>query len=239
MLTVLLAGGRGTRMAGRFGDLPKPLVPIGGRPIIHHIMTAYAERGFTDFIIALGYQGGLIRDSCARLPGGEGRSAWRVELVETGLDTATGGRIKRLGPWLGNERFMLTWGDGLSDVDPRELLDFHLGHGRLMTLTAVHPPSRFGYLDLDGERVRHFAEKPRHAPGWINGAFFVVEPEVLDWIEGDDSSWEQDVMPKLAAAGELMAWRHEGFWRCMDTPAEHAELERLWSSGQAPWRTRA
>ena len=230
MKTVILAGGAGSRLADETRSRPKPLVEIGGRPILWHIMRHYVHFGFEDFVIALGYKGEMIAEYV------ESHVDWAVQTVETGLSTANGGRIKRLAPLLGNRTFMMTWGDGLSDVDLRDLVDFHTSHGKLATLTAVRPPARFGHLDLAGDRVRDFREKPPASEGWINGAFFVLEPGVFDYIEGDHSQWERDPLERLAADGQLMAFRHGSFWQCMDTAADKRLLEDLWAGGNPPWR---
>ena len=230
MKTVILAGGAGSRLADETRSRPKPLVEIGGRPILWHIMRHYVHFGFEDFVIALGYKGEMIAEYV------ESHVDWAVQTIETGLSTANGGRIKRLAPLLGNRTFMMTWGDGLSDVDLRDLVDFHTSHGKLATLTAVRPPARFGHLDLAGDRVRDFREKPPASEGWINGAFFVLEPGVFDYIEGDHSQWERDPLERLAADGQLMAFRHGSFWQCMDTAADKRLLEDLWAGGNPPWR---
>jgi glucose-1-phosphate cytidylyltransferase len=227
----ILAGGRGSRLAELTRDTPKPLVRIGGRPIIWHIMKHYSHYGFTDFTIALGYRAGAM----ARWFHGNGGNGWHVDLLRTGLKTDTGGRIRRLEPHMGNGTFMLTWCDGLSDLNLRSLLEFHLKHGRLATVTAVRPPPRFGHLTLRGDRVVSFEEKPPVRDEWINGAFFVLEPGVFDYIEGDNSKWERGPLESLAREGELMAYRHEGFWQCMDTKHERDQLDRLWREGKAPW----
>lgn len=250
----ILAGGFGTRLAEETEIRPKPMVEIGGRPIIWHIMMHYAHYGYSDFAIALGYKGDHIKRWFTDFGMLEGsltvrtRSRevinhdqtlpeWTVDLVETGLHTLTGGRIKRLQPWLGNATFMLTWGDGVSDVDLHALLDFHRSHGRLATMTAVRPQARYGHLTFDGSRVVKFSEKPQTSEGWINGAFFVLEPGIFDYIAGDDVMWEQEPLERLAADGELMAYRHTSFWQCMDTLREKHLLSQLWESGRAPWKT--
>lgn len=232
MKTAILAGGRGTRLGSVTRRMPKPMVEIGGQPILWHLMHHYVAFGMRDFVVALGYLGECIRAWAER---DIGSIDCNVDLVDTGLDTATGGRIKRLAPHIGTETFMLTWGDGLSDVDLSNLLAFHRSHGRLATVTAVQPPSRFGQLTLNCDQVVGFQEKPKKSSVWINGAFFVLEPAVFDYIAGDDTAWEREPMERLAADGQLMAWRHEGFWQCMDTIEERDSLERLWSTGQAPW----
>ncbi len=254
MKVAILAGGVGTRLAEETETRPKPMVEIGGRPILWHIMMHYARYGHDEFLLALGYKGEYIKryvSDFARLHGdltvdcargtvtcSNGHApAWRVHLIDTGVDTLTGGRIKRLGPWIGNETFLLTWGDGVSDVDLDALVDFHRSHGRLATVTAVRPPARFGHLEFDGNRVREFSEKPQTAEGWINGAFFVLEPAVLELIEGDHTQWEREPMERLAREGELMAYRHEGFWQCMDTLRDKRRLQHLWDAGEARWKT--
>jgi len=250
----ILAGGYGTRLAEETEIKPKPMVEIGGRPILWHIMMHYAHFGFKDFVIALGYKGEVIKryvlDYCSlnsdltvNLRDGEvlihdgQKSDWTVELVDTGMSTMTGGRIKRLGPYMGGETFMLTWGDGVSDLNLHDLLDFHRSHGRLATLTAVRPPARFGHIELDGDKVVEFSNEPQTSEGWINGAFFVLEPEVFEYIEGDDTQWEREPLERLAKDGQLVAYRHTSFWQCMDTLRDKGLLTNLWESGQAPWRT--
>ena len=250
----ILAGGHGTRLAEETEIKPKPMVEIGGRPILWHIMMHYSCFGYRDFVIALGYKGEVIKrymvDYCAlesnltvNLKAGrvdlhdtEGIQDWTINLIDTGLNTMTGGRIKRLQPYLGDKTFMLTWGDGVSTVDLSRLLAFHRAHGRLITMTAVRPPARYGHMEFDGDRIREFTEKPQTAEGWINGAFFVVEPQVFDYIDGDDTQFEKEPLERLAADGELMAYKHDGFWQCMDTRRDKFVLEKLWDSGEAPWK---
>ena len=254
MKVAILAGGFGTRLGSDKAKLPKPMVEIGGRPILWHIMSHYAAFGFDDFVIALGYRGEAIKryfvDYCA-LSGdldvsmesgaihrnGGARPSWKLALIETGLTTMTGGRIKRLAPHLGGDTFFLTWGDGVADVDLRALLEFHRSHGRLATVTVVRPPARFGHLELEGDEVAVFTEKPQAAEGWINGAFFVLEPGVFDYIDGDATQFEKQPLERLAADRQLMAFRHEGFWQCMDTPRDRRVLNDLWKSGDPPWMT--
>jgi len=248
----ILAGGMGTRLVEETEVRPKPMVEIGGEPILWHIMRHYAHFGMKDFVVALGYKGVYIKrffvDYCSLTSDltvdlqqgtvtnhGGVRNDWRVELVDTGLYTQTGGRIKRLAPYLGNETFMLTWGDGLSDVDLHKLLAFHRSHGRLATMTAVRPPARFGHLELDGEEVAEFSEKPQTGEGWINGAYFVLEPEVFNYIDDDDIHFEREPLERLAKDRQLMAYCHYSFWQCMDTIRDKQLLQRLWDSGQAPW----
>jgi glucose-1-phosphate cytidylyltransferase len=246
---VLLAGGRGTRLAEESAIRPKPMVEIGGQPILWHIMQHYAAYGFCDFLVASGYKGEMIRDYFQRLGmavGGAGADSansaaetqWTVQVVGTGADTMTGGRILRLKDRLGDGGFMVTYGDGLADVDLRALLAFHRAHGRIATVTAVHPPARFGALELAGERVTAFSEKPQAGEGWINGGFFVFEPRALDYLQDDATILERAPLERLAADGQLMAYRHQGFWQPMDTLREKDILEALWAGGEAPWKTR-
>lgn len=253
MKVAILAGGVGSRLAEETEIRPKPMVEIGGKPILWHIMMLYAFYGFKDFVIALGYKGEQIKKYMVDYAALSGnlkvnlrtgkvdmqsgfRPDWNVELVDTGIATLTGGRIKRLQPYIGNETFMLTWGDGISDVNLRELLAFHRSHGKLATLTAVRPPARFGHLTFDGNRVASFEEKPQTAEGWINGAFFVLEPGVFEYIDGDTTQWEKEPMERLAADGQLMAYKHTSFWQCMDTLRDKKLLEELWERGNAPWK---
>jgi glucose-1-phosphate cytidylyltransferase len=253
MKVAILAGGLGTRLAEETETKPKPMVEIGNRPILWHIMKQYTHHGFEDFVVALGYKGEHIKrwmvdyvslTSDLVVRGREGTveahepgcEEWTVSLVDTGQPTATGGRIKRLEPHLRDGTFMLTWGDGVSDIDLSALLAFHRGHGRLATLTAVRPPARFGHLELDGDRIAEFSEKPQAGEGWINGAFFVLEPGIFDYIAGDDTQWEREPLEALAKDGELMAYRHHGFWQCMDTVRDKKLLEQLWDDGAAPWK---
>jgi glucose-1-phosphate cytidylyltransferase len=255
MKVAILAGGVGTRLAEETQIKPKPMVEIGGRPILWHIMEHYAAYGFNQFVIALGYKGEVIKkyivDYChlnsdlavdmktrtVKTNGGSRRD-WQVELIDTGQPTLTGGRLKRLQPYLGNQTFMLTWGDGVSDIDLTKLLEFHRSHGKLATMTAVRPPARFGHLEFNGNgRVKEFSEKPQTAEGWINGAFFVLEPGIFDYIEDDMTPWERAPMEALARNGQLMAYTHTSFWQCMDTLRDKVLLEELWQSGKAPWKT--
>jgi len=255
MKVTILAGGVGTRLVEETEVKPKPMVEIGNRPILWHIMKHYAHYGHKDFYIALGYRGEVIKrymvDYCSlssdltvdlntgqvrNHANGHSRQDWTVNLVDTGDATLTGGRIKRLAPYIGNEAFMLTWGDGVSDVDLNKLLEFHRSHGKFATVTAVRPPARFGRLELEGNSVRHFSEKPQLGEGWINGAFFVLEPQVFDYIEGDMTQWEREPLEWLAADGQLMAYFHTSFWQCMDTLRDKRLLESLWQSGKAPWK---
>ena len=252
MKVAILAGGVGTRLTEETEIRPKPMVEIGGRPILWHIMKHYSHYGFNEFVIALGYKGEYIKkymsDYCSlnsnltiQMKTGNiiqhqhEHSDWIIDLIDTGMPTLTGGRIKRLAPYLGNTTFMLTWGDGVSDVNLRELLAFHRSHGKLVTVSAVRPPARFGHLVFTGDQVIKFSEKPHTAEGWINGGFFVVEPGIMDYIEGDQTQWEKGPMEKLALDGQLMAYKHESFWQCMDTLRDKILLQQLWDSGNPPW----
>ena len=253
MNVVILCGGLGTRLREETEVRPKPMVEIGGRPILWHIMRGYATHGFNEFVLALGYKSDVIKryfldyyhlqshltvslTSGSVIARDEGREDWTVHLVDTGLGTQTGGRVRRLAPWLGGQTFMLTYGDGVSDVNLADLLRFHRQHGRLATVTAVRPPARFGGLSLDGDRVSEFSEKSQVTEGWINGGFFVIEPGVLDYIEGDETILEREPLERLAADGQLVGYRHHGFWQCMDTLRDLRLLEDLWESGKAPWK---
>jgi glucose-1-phosphate cytidylyltransferase len=250
----ILAGGLGTRLSEETVEKPKPMVEIGGRPIMWHIMMHYAHYGFSDFVIALGYKAEIIKkymaDYCSlnsnltvKLRSGQidihesYMPDWTVELIDTGIYTNTGGRIKRLAPYLGDDTFMLTWGDGVADINLAELLAFHRSHGKLATLTAVRPPARFGHLELEGNQIVEFSEKPQTGEGWINGAFFVLEPGVFDYIEGDDTQWEKAPLENLAKDGQLMAYCHTSFWQCMDTLRDKRLLDSMWKSGNIPWKT--
>jgi len=253
MKVAILAGGVGSRLAEETELKPKPMVEIGGKPILWHIMKSYSCYGYNEFLIALGYKGEVIKryfiDYCSlqadlTVRMGDGTYAlhgvstddWKVGLIDTGLHTLTGGRVKRLAPHIGNETFMLTWGDGVADVDLDALLAFHRSHGRVATLTAVRPPARFGHLELDEDVVTEFSEKPQTGEGWINGAFFVLEPEVFEYIEGDATQFEKEPLEQLAKDGQLMAYRHETFWQCMDTLRDKKLLDELWASRNAPWK---
>ena len=237
MKVAVLTGGLGSRFAEETVYRPKPMVEIGGKPLLWHIMMHYDHYGFREFVIALGYRGEYVRQHLPRYcpPAGNTDRAWTIDYVDTGKGTLTGGRLKRLTRYLGHGTFMLTWGDGVSDVDLKKLLAFHRSHGKLATVTAVRPPPRFGRLKLRGSRVAEFSEKPAGSEGWINGAFFVLEPGILDYIEGDHTQWEHEPMERLAKDGQLMAYRHQGFWQCMDTFRDKELLEGHWRSGSAPW----
>jgi len=253
MKVAILAGGLGTRLSEETEIKPKPMVEIGGRPILWHIMKLYAHFGHKDFIVALGYKGEYIKkymvdyrslcgDLTVNLKNGEckyhegNELDWTVQLIDTGLKSQTGGRIKRLAPYVGDETFLLTWGDGVADIDLDALLKFHRSHGKLATLTAVRPAARYGHLELDGDAITEFSEKPQTREGWINGAFFVLEPGVFDYIDGDLTQWEKEPLEGLASDGQLMAYRHSSFWQCMDTLREKYILENYWDSGKAPWK---
>ncbi len=250
---VILAGGYGTRLAEETEIKPKPMVEIGDRPMLWHIMKHYAHYGSKEFFIALGYKGEIIkhffhdyyildgdmtidlREGLKTRAHGE-KQDWVVHLIDTGTQTMTGGRLKRLEPQLKDSPFMVTYGDGLSNVDLKQLLAFHHHHGKLATVTAVRPPARFGGLEFKGDRVVRFTEKPQIGEGWISGGFFVFGPEVFSYIDGDNSVLEANVLDRLAKEGELMAYRHDKFWQCMDTLRDKRILEQYWQSGHAPWK---
>jgi glucose-1-phosphate cytidylyltransferase len=253
MKVIILAGGFGTRLSEYTDLIPKPMVPVGGKPILWHIMDTYARHGHKDFYLALGYKADLIKDYFLKyrslnsdfsinLATGAINSHqvnsvdWSVTLVDTGKNTMTGGRVKRMSDFIGNETVLLTYGDGVSNVNVTELIDFHKQHGKMVTVTAVRPSARFGELITDGEAVVEFKEKPQLHDGWINGGYFVIEPEFFNLIEGDDTYLEREPLEVAANMGNLMAYRHQGFWQCMDTKRDHDFLESLWSSGAAPWR---
>lgn len=253
MKAVILAGGLGTRLSEETHAKPKPMVTIGGMPILWHIMKIYSSHGITDFIVCCGYMGYVIKEFFANynmhssdvsfnFSTGEmhfhNRRAedWTVTLVDTGPDTMTGGRLRRVGAFLDDETFCFTYGDGVSDVNISDAIKFHKSHTKLVTVTGVQPPGRFGALDLDDERVKGFIEKPTGDGGWINGGFFVCERPALDYIEGDDTSWEETPLKNLADDGELMMYRHSGFWQPMDTLRDRNHLESLWAKNKAPWK---
>jgi len=252
MKVIILAGGFGTRLSEYTDLIPKPMVTIGNRPILWHIMKTYAGFGYKDFILALGYKAEIIKDyflnyravnsnftidlcSGHVVPHHLDSLDWRVSLFDTGERTMTGGRIKRLREFIGNERCMVTYGDGLADIDLHSLEKFHLSHGKMVTVSAVRPGARFGELDLDGDRVISFQEKPQLKDGWINGGFFVFEPGFIDLIDGDDTMLEREPLERAAKRGQLMAYLHEGFWQCMDTKRDNELLQSMWASGVAPW----
>ncbi|MAV30077.1 MAG: glucose-1-phosphate cytidylyltransferase [Cycloclasticus sp.] len=250
MKTIILAGGLGTRLAEETGLRPKPMVEIGGRPILWHIMNIYASQGYKDFLVACGYKGDLIKEYFAnffihnsdffvdqsdgsREIIGSNSSNWRTGLIDTGQGTMTGGRVLRMRELIGDETFMVTYGDGLGNININELLKFHRSHGKKATVTAVHPPSRFGAMSLDEEAVVEFSEKPQE--GWINGGFFVFEPSVFDFLQDDSTILEREPLEKLTLENELMAYRHDGFWQPMDTLREKQILEDFWATGTPPW----
>jgi len=253
MMVVILAGGRGTRLSEETLSRPKPMVEIGGRPLLWHLMSFFAGHGHRDFLVACGYRGDMIKeyfrnivihesDFIVDLSDGttkilnKSRLDWRVGVVDTGLDTMTGGRVRRLRDHIGGQRFMCTYGDGLSDVDLGALLAFHEKHGRVATVTAVRPPARFGGLSLDGDAVREFTEKPQAEGAWINGGFFIFESKVFDYLTSDESILEREPLEQLARDGQLMAFKHSGFFQPMDTVREREILENLWAKGSAPWK---
>jgi glucose-1-phosphate cytidylyltransferase len=254
MIAIILAGGLGSRLSEETVVKPKPMVEIGGKPMLWHIMSIYGAHGVNDFIVALGYRGEVIKEyflnffalnnnlsvdlSTGRTIVHEGNQpGWRVDLIDTGLNTQTGGRVKRLNRWLGAEKtFMMTYGDGVADIDIRSLLKFHESHGKLATMTAVRPPARFGGMVLEANCVTEFTEKSQAGEGWINGGFFVLDRGIMDYISGDATLWEREPLERLAADRQLMAFHHEGFWQPMDTLREKRLLEDLWQSGRAPWK---
>jgi glucose-1-phosphate cytidylyltransferase len=255
MKAVILAGGLGTRISEETGIKPKPMIEIGGRPILWHIMKTYSNHGITEFVICLGYKGYVIKEYFANyflhmsdvtydLSSNKvsvhqnNAEPWKVTLVDTGDNSMTGGRIKRIRPYVDSEEsFCMTYGDGLSDVNISELIKFHKSAGTLATVTAVQPPGRFGTLDIQANKVARFQEKPRGDGAWINGGFFVLSPKVLDSIAGDATIWEKDPMEKLASSGQLSSFKHEGFWQPLDTLRDKNYLEELWSKNQAPWKS--
>jgi glucose-1-phosphate cytidylyltransferase len=251
---VILAGGLGTRISEETHLKPKPMIEIGERPVLWHIMKTYSHYGFNEFVICCGYKGYIIKeyfsnyflhDCDVTFDMGDGGmevhqrdvEPWRVTLVDTGLHTQTGGRVKRVAPYVGDEAFMLAYGDGVSDVNVGELVEFHRSHGRIGTVTAVQPAGRFGSLGLgEGTKVEAFAEKPAGDGSWVSGGYFVLEPAIFDYLDGDDTVLEREPLERLAAHGELEAYKHRGFWQPMDTLRDRAHLEGLWSSGTAPWK---
>jgi glucose-1-phosphate cytidylyltransferase len=255
MKTIILAGGQGSRLYEETEVRPKPMVEIGHRPILWHILKIYSHYGYKDFLIALGYKGEHIKRYFAEyaslatnmtvdLAAGtiqahdqEGEAEdWQVTLIDTGRHTETGGRMLKLAPYLEGSTFMMTFGDGVANVDLHDLVEFHRSHGKLATLTAVRPPARFGHVELDGPQVVEFSEKPQLGEGWINGGFFVLEPEALDYIAGEDTHFQREPLEQLAQDGELMAYRHDDFWQCMDTLRDKLLLQQLWNNDAAPWR---
>ena len=253
MKVIILAGGLGTRLSEYTESIPKPMVSIGGKPILWHIMKNYAHFGHKDFYIALGYKAEKVKEYFLNyrtmndnfsVDLGTGEVTphqldvidWKVTLVDTGLHSMTGGRVKRMKPYIGNETCLLTYGDGLSDIDLDQLITFHKSHGKMVTVTAVHPGARFGELEMKGEQVTSFQEKPQTGQGWINGGYFVIEPEFFDLIQDDKTILERGPLERVAQSGELMAFQHQGFWHCMDTKRDLDNLEEYWNSGKAPWK---
>ena len=229
--TIILAGGYGARLGDVTDTIPKPMVEIGGIPIIVHIMNHYAHYGHNEFYIALGYKADYIKKYFDNF-----NSKWDIKLIDTGVDTQTGGRCKIISKEIGNERAFLTYGDGLSDININKLLDFHISNKKIITVSAVHPSARFGELHLEGDRVISFKEKPQLQSGWINGGFFVIEPEFYNFINKQDVMLEREPLEAAAMKSELYAFKHEGFWQCMDTRRDHHLLETLWQSNDAPWK---
>ena len=252
MKVIVLAGGFGTRLSEYTDSIPKPMVSIGGKPILWHIMQLFSSFGHKDFYLALGYKAEVVKEyflhyrslnsdftvdmnTGSVVPHQTEKIDWNVTLVQTGIESMTGGRVKRMKKFIGNETFMLTYGDGLSNVDIHELLKFHKSHGKMVTVTAVRPGARFGELEIKGDLVSSFQEKPQMAQGWINGGFFIFEPAFFELIDGDKTILERDPLEKAAIMGELVAFRHQGFWQCMDTKRDRDFLEDLWQSGDVPW----
>ncbi|HMX17959.1 MAG TPA: glucose-1-phosphate cytidylyltransferase [Anaerolineales bacterium] len=253
MKVAILAGGLGTRLSEETTVKPKPMVEVGGKPILWHIMNIYAAYGFKEFVVALGYKGEIIKDyflnyhyrsrsiTVQLKTGGvtahniEGED-WTVHLLDTGADTNTGGRVKRVAEFIGNETFMLTYGDGVGNIDINKLIKFHESHGKLVTMTAVRPVARFGQIVLQESQVTEFAEKPQTGEGWINGGFFVLQPEIIKYIDDEQAVWERKPMERLASDGQLMAYNHSEFWQCMDTLRDVQLLNNLWDGGNAPWK---
>lgn len=253
MKVVILAGGLGTRLAEETISLPKPMVQIGGYPLLWHVMKIYAQWGYKEFVIALGYKGDIIKDYFLNYamrmsdlhidlakdtvtPTTRHHEDWKIHLVDTGLATLTGGRLLRLRHLLEGEPFLLTYGDGVCDVPVPQVLEFHRSQGKLATVTAVRPPARFGGIIFEGDHITGFAEKRQADEGWVNGGFMVIEPQALELLHSDEDVLELDLLEKLASKGEFIAYRHEGFWQCMDTVRDRQMLEKLWESGQAPWK---
>jgi glucose-1-phosphate cytidylyltransferase len=255
MKTIILCGGRGTRLYPDTELKPKPLVQIGEYPVLWHIMKTYSSYGYKDFVLALGYKGESIKDyflnyhlrsGNVKINLGSGQTDyenghdedWQIDLVNTGLDTLTGGRLARLKPLLkDNGTFMLTYGDGVANIDIGKLIEFHKSHNKIATVSAVHPIGRFGVMEFDGNKVTDFHEKPQANEGWINGGYFIFETEIFDYLKSDKTILERDPMERLAKDGQLMAFKHDGFWHCMDTPRDRDDLNELWSSGNSPWKT--
>ncbi len=254
MKAVILAGGLGTRISEETQTRPKPMVEIGGKPVLWHIMKTYSHHGIDDFIICCGYKGYLIKEYFANYALHQsdvtfdmrrrdvvihqsGAEPWSVTLVDTGEETATGGRLRRVAPYIGDEDFCFTYGDGVSDVDITALVEFHRRQGALATVTAVHPPGRFGVLTLTRDKITAFAEKPSDDAGWINGGYFVLSPKAIGYVADDDTAWEREPMERLARDGQLAAFVHAGFWQPLDTLRDRNLLNDLWNGGKAPWKT--
>lgn len=254
MQVVILAGGLGTRISEETSSRPKPMVEIGGKPILWHIMKMYSAHGFKDFIICCGYKGYMIKEYFANYflhmsdvtfdmvnnnsmqIHQQHAEPWKITLIDTGENTLTGGRLKRVSQYLGNGDFCFTYGDGLGDVDLTKLISFHRAHGKLASITAVQSPGRFGALDLDGNSVRNFVEKPHGDGRYINGGFFVLSPKVIELIDDDSTIWEKKPLEALSSSGQLQAFKHSGFWQPMDTMRDKQHLEELWATGKAPWK---
>lgn len=254
MKVVILAGGFGTRISEESQSRPKPMIEIDGKPILWHIMKTYLHYGYNEFIICAGYRQEYIKNYFAhyflqtsditfdfrygnhRDIHKDSSEPWKVTVVDTGLYTMTGGRIKRIQPYVGNESFMLTYGDGVCDVPIDKLVEFHKSHGKMCTLTAVKPEGRFGILDLNGDTIKSFREKSQQDVGYINGGYMVLQPEIFDYLEDDETVFEREPLERVADEGQMMAYRHNGFWQCMDTLRDHQKLEKLWKAGQAPWK---
>ncbi len=231
MKIIILAGGFGSRLSEYTKEIPKPMVEIGGKPMIWHVMNIYTKYNYSNFLIALGHKGEIIKNYFSK-----NNEDWNIELIDTGENTMTGGRLKRLKNFVGNETCMLTYGDGLANIDINSLLKFHKKHGKLVTVTAVHPPARFGAIKLDGDRVSNFKEKSKMEEGWINGGFFVIEPGFFDYIKDDSTYLEREPLELAAKKNELYAFRHDGFWQCMDTKRDKDHLEEIYKKGLAPWQ---
>jgi glucose-1-phosphate cytidylyltransferase len=253
MKAVILAGGLGTRITEESHVRPKPMIEIGGKPILWHIMKIFSSHGIDEFVVCCGYKSYVIKEYFANYflhmadvtfdlahnsmeVHNKFAEHWKVTLVDTGLETMTGGRLRRIREYVGNQTFFMTYGDGLADVDIPALTAFHRAHGRHATVTAIQPPARFGALDIDDDVVQNFEEKPRGDGRWINGGFFVLEPSVFDYVEGDATVWEHEPLKRLSQEGQLAAYRHSGFWEAMDTLRDKLHLEQLWESGRAPWK---